>query len=119
MPNHFYKTYTAKNIENIKMNIPINIIAEVGYDVLYNANYNLYGKDQILKIGLYAEYGLRNAFNNKIDAPLFSVNQEHPTQLNVYSYYNNKAITNKILPFNIGLKVTYMLQIPTKNCHCK
>ena len=120
MPNHYYTNFTATNTEHLRMNIPVNLIAEIGYDVLYGYSDSSYGRDKVLKIGVYAEYGLMNAFSNKTDASLFEPNPEHPTQLDVWSYYNNKATTtNKVLPLSAGIKLTWMLRIPTKNCHCK
>jgi len=119
MPNHFYTNYKVSNDEPLKMTIPVKLIGEIGYDVLYGYSYSSYSRDKVLKIGAYVEYGLMNAFSNKQDGPLWSLNEAHPLQLNVYSYYTNKATTTyKVIPMSVGVKITLLLRIPTRSCHC-
>jgi len=91
MPNHYYTHYRATNTENLNLNVPLSLIAEVGYDVLYGYSYGSYTRDKVLKIGVYAEYGLLNSIKNATDESLFKSNSEHPIQLDVFSYYNHKA----------------------------
>ena len=120
MPNHSYANYEATNKEKLNIKIPLNLALELGYDVLANYSYSSYSRDKVLKIGLYAEYGLLNAFSNEKDDALFAPNQQHPSQLEVFSYYNHKATQHyRVVPFNAGLKVTIMFRIPTSSCNCK
>lgn len=120
MPNHFYTNYVATKTEHLRMNIPVNLIGEIGYDVLANYSYSSYSRDQVLKIGAYVEYGLTNAFSNEEDGSLFDPNPEHPIQLDIWSYYTKKATTtHRVVPLSVGIKLTWMLRIPTKNCNCK
>lgn len=120
MPNHYYTNYQASNKEKLNLHFPINLTAEIGYDVLYGYSYSSYSRDKVLKIGAYVEYGLMNSFRNKSDGSLFEVNPDHPTQLLVYSYYGNKATTtNRVVPLSVGIKLTFMLRMPTSSCQCK
>ena len=103
------------------MKTPINILGEIGYNVLRSNKYQKYQNTQstILKVGAFVEYGLCNVFENEMDGALVEPNPEHPTQLNLHPYYNNKSTTeHNIFPISAGIKVTYMMRIPTKNCHC-
>ena len=121
MPNHFYTNYESTNTEKLAMKTPINILGEIGYNVLRSNKYQKYQNSQstILKVGAFVEYGLCNVFENEMDGALVEPNPEHPTQLNLHPYYNNKSTTNhNIFPISAGIKVTYMMRIPTKNCHC-
>lgn len=119
MPNHYYTEFDAVGKEALAMSLPVSFIAEVGYDVLYGYSYSSYSRDKVFKVGAYVEYGLLNAFNTKEDASLFDPIPEHPTQLNVYAYYNNKATSHPVIPISGGVKLTVMFRIPTRNCNCK
>ena len=121
MPNHFYTNYESTNTEKLAMKTPINILGEIGYNVLRSNKYQKYQNMQstILKVGAFIEYGLCNVFKNELDGALVEPNPEHPTQLNLHPYYNNKSTTeHNIFPISAGIKVTYMMRIPTKNCNC-
>ena len=120
MPNHYYANYIATNKEKLDLHFPVNLTAEIGYDVLYGYSYSSYSRDRVLKIGAYVEYSMVNAFRNKSDGSVFEINPEHPTQLLVYSYYRNKATTtNRVVPLSVGVKLTIMLRMPTRSCRCK
>lgn len=109
MPNHYYTNYSASANENLHMHIPLSIIGEIGYDVLYGYSVKNYGRDKVFRVGVYCEWGLLNAMSNNTDSSLFETDSGHPTQLKVYSYYNHKAIMHKIWPISAGIKLTLVL----------
>ena len=119
MPNHFYSDYKASSHDKLSMTLPVSVLVEGGYNILYGQSQRSYKKHSILRIGFYAEYGFLKAFNNEQDLPYFEVNKEHPTQIDIYSYYTQKSTkSNFVFPLSAGIKVTYMLRIPTRQCNC-
>lgn len=119
MPNHFYTDYKAHSHEKLTMTFPVSVLVEGGYNVLYGKSQSSHKMHSILRIGFYAEYGFIKVFNNEQDLPYVVVNKEHPTQLDIYAYYNRKSTeSNFIFPLSAGIKVTYMLRIPTRHCNC-
>ena len=119
MPNHYYSDYIARNKQKLSIMLPLSVLVEGGYDVLYIRSQGSRTRHNVLRIGFYAEYGFIKAFNNEKDLPYVDVNKQHPTKLDVFAYYNRKSSTSHfVFPLSVGIKVTYLLRIPTRNCHC-
>ena len=119
MPGHFYSDYKTTNFSKITMQWPISAIAEIGYDVFANLDAD-FAKRYRLKIGLYAEYGLKNIWKNDTENSVFIVNSEHPTQLQYNAHYASFRSTeeSKVIPMSAGLKITVLFRVPTKDCNC-
>lgn len=120
MPNHFYTEYTTPGHNELKMHPQGLIIAELGYDILNKERMQNYALCSVLKIGLYAEYGINSAFSgNEHDELTYGVNPINPSQLTVDSYYVRNSLQGaRIVPFFVGVKVAFMLRIRTSNCRC-
>ena len=121
MPNHFYTEYTTPGKNEVKMHPQGSIIAELGYDVLNKERMTNYALCSVLKVALYAEYGINSCMDgNEHDEQTYGINAANPSQLTIDSYYARANLDNaRIVPFYVGVKVTFMLRIRTSNCRCE
>jgi hypothetical protein len=110
----------VKGRSELKMIPQVAVIGELGYDVLNKERMNQYARCSVLKVALYAEYGLLNSLTGtQVPAELYTVNADNPTLLVPVSYYVTKDLRqNRIVPLFVGVRVTFMLRIKTANCHC-
>jgi hypothetical protein len=120
MPNHFYTEYTMKGRSVVEIRPQAHVIAELGYDILNKERMSAYALCSVLKVALYAEYGLNSCMKGTMhEADTYDVDPVNPTILNPRSYYANKDLRNaRIVPLFVGIKVTFMLRIKTANCRC-
>lgn len=120
MPNHYYYDYRTRGHTQIDMLPQGSVIAEVGYDILSREHSATYSDYNILKLSLYAEYGLNSAIRGSAgNALTYRVNPENASNLIIDSYYSCKNMKkNNIMPLFVGVKVTYMIRIKTRNCFC-
>jgi len=120
MPNHFYTEYTTHGRSELKMIPQLSVVGEIGYDVLNKERMNQYARCSVLKVALYAEYGMLSCLQGtQSPAELYMVDTTNPSQLVPVSYYVTKDLRqNRIVPLFIGVRVTFMLRIKTANCHC-
>lgn len=121
MPNHFYTTYTTTGRNEVKMHPQGYVIAELGYDILNKERQSNYALCSVLKIALYAEYGLNSCMTGaKFDQQSYEVNETNPSLLNVDAYYACHDLSRKrVVPFYVGVKVSFLLRIRTANCQCE
>lgn len=121
MPNHFYAEYTTPGHSELKMHPQGSIIAELGYDVLNKERMSNYALCSVLKIGVYAEYGINSCMSgNDHNEQLYGVNPANPVQLTIDSYYSRMNLDeSRVVPFYVGIKATFMLRIRTSNCRCE
>lgn len=121
MPNHKYTTYSTSASEFVKTNISVCMSGEIGYDILYHqSKINTHTHHTALRIGLYVEYGLHNIISTQYDSPLFIVNSLHPTDLEIFPYYNHKSTSSaRITPLCVGIRLTYLFRINNQKCNCK
>ncbi|MBO4453457.1 MAG: hypothetical protein J5761_00200 [Paludibacteraceae bacterium] len=121
MPNHFYADYTTPGREEIHMHPQGLVVAEVGYDLLNKERMSSYARCSVLKIALYAEYGLNSCMSGLAhDEQTYEINPADPSQLIVSSYYARRNLRGaRIVPFYVGVKLTYLIRIRTANCHCE
>lgn len=121
MPNHFYTEYTTPGRTEMKMHPQGYVIAELGYDILNRERMSSYARCSVLKVALYAEYGLNNCLSGSDhDELTYDVNPADPSQLIVSSYYARTNIRDaRVVPFYVGVKVTYLMRIKTANCRCE
>lgn len=120
MPNHFYTEYTTKGRSELKIRPQASVIAELGYDILNKERMSAYALCSVLKVALYAEYGLNSCMNGtKDESEVYSIDPSNPTQLIPSSYYANKDLRkSRIVPLFVGIKITFMLRIKTAECRC-
>ncbi|MBQ9295685.1 MAG: hypothetical protein IJ204_00640 [Paludibacteraceae bacterium] len=120
MPNHFYTQYSVPGKTEVKMHPQGSVIAELGYDVLNKERMSNYALCSVLKVALYAEYGINSCTSgNAHDEIIYKYNPADPTQLIADSYYVRHNLEKaRIVPFYVGVKVTFMLRIRTSNCRC-
>ena len=120
MPNHFYTEYTINGHSEIKIVPQASVVAELGYDILNKERMSAYARCSVLKVSVYAEYGLNSCTKGtKFESEVYDVDPSNPTRLEPNSYYANKDLRDKrIVPLFVGVKVTYMLRIRTADCHC-
>ena len=97
------------------------IIAELGYDLLNRERTINYSLCSVLKLSLYAEYGLNSCMSGAAhDQEPYDVNPANPTQLTIDSYYACHDLSHaRIVPLYVGVKCTFMLRIRTANCRCE
>lgn len=120
MPNHFYTEYTVNGRSEVKITPQAHVVAELGYDILNKERMSAYALCSVLKVALYAEYGLNSCLKGTIhESETYSVDPVNPVILNPSSYYAHKDLRNaRIVPLFVGVKVTFMLRIKTANCRC-
>ena len=121
MPNHFYTEYTTPGHTEVKMHPQGYVIAELGYDILNKERMTMYTLCSVLKVSLYAEYGINSCMSGAENNELtYGFNELDPSQLTVSSYYANTNLKeSRIVPFYVGVKVCFMLRIKTANCRCE
>ena len=120
MPNHFYTEYTTQGRSEIHIVPQAHVIAELGYDILNKERMSNYALCSVLKVALYAEYGLNSCMRGTMhESEVYEVDATNPVYLNPSSYYANKDLRGaRIVPLFVGVKVTFMLRIKTANCRC-
>ena len=120
MPNHFYTEYTTHGRSNIQILPQASVIAELGYDILNKERMSAYALCSVLKIAVFAEYGLNSCMQGtKDESDVYRVNATNPSLLEPASYYANKDLrAYRIVPLFVGVKVTFMLRIKTADCRC-
>lgn len=120
MPNHYYTEYTTTGHTDIKLRPQASVIAELGYDILNKERMTTYALCSVLKVALFAEYGLNSCLTGtKDERDIYRVDSTNPTQLIPDAYYANKDLRRaRIVPLFVGVKVTFMLRIKTANCRC-
>ena len=106
---HYYTSYPYKGESSrYKLRPMASVVGEIGYDVLSSMGTN----DVIchmLKIGLYAEYGLRT-IKTAPQAQQLTVNPNNITDVKINPYLATAAGSHKwTVPYFVGLKVTYMI----------
>ena len=121
MPNHFYTTYTTPGKSEIKLHPQGLVVAELGYDILNKERMASYARCSVLKVSVYAEYGINNTVpGNDHDELTYDVNPADPSQLIVSSFYARRQLRDaRVVPFYVGVKVTYLMRIKTANCRCE
>lgn len=121
MPNHFYAEYTTPGRSELKMHPQGSIIAELGYDVLNKERMSNYALCSVLKLAVYAEYGINSCMSGADhNEQLYGVNPANPVQLTIDSYYARMNLDEaRVVPFYVGIKATFMLRIRTSNCRCE
>lgn len=114
MPEHFFTKYDYSGTQNVNLYTQCSLLGEIGYDVLATvASRAAYCN--VLKIGVYAEYGVLGVRSNTIDNQgILSFQRLNDTQLklndatiNPYFVTSMKS-SDRVFPFYVGLKITYM-----------
>ena len=120
MPNHFYTEYTTRGRSELKLLTQASVIAELGYDILNKERMNSYALCSVLKVALYAEYGLNSCMRGVTsESETYDVDKSNPSLLIPSSYYAHKDLRqSRIVPLFVGIKVTFLLRIKTADCHC-
>lgn len=137
MPNHsltgYEATYNDKETE-FNFNFNIAAIAEIGGEI-YHYEGSKKIQPWILKLGVYAEYGLVSAYKNEGNEPLREINpgiyidplthQEvpgtlDPARLVVTPFYRAHSTDGvSINPLYVGVKLTFLFELPVpQKCHC-
>lgn len=111
MPEHGYTTYPVHTTQKLRLPFGVNLIGEAGYDVLSSVQQFSKVK-QVLKVGLYFEYGLTSILSNN-DTPLSRFELLKPgedaTQAAINPYLSTLSKSNRIVPFMVGIKICYMI----------
>lgn len=128
MPNHFYTQYTSTGASKLKYNnFNVALCFEMGTTVfdqtydLVKQNYkkkHTYNPRLVMKLGLYAEYGLINLNASSGYGNLATVRINEAHTLDVIPLFQSSAITNKTVhPFYAGIKLTLLYNRHCRNCH--
>lgn len=114
MPEHGYNTYDRlKENRSLKMNLNVQLAAEVGYKWLLNEDWFLY-------TGVYCDYGLNDIRKNKDNAlHVLEYNRQNPIRYGINSiaessYSNGKEngyYLKKMNTISLGLKVKVAFKI--------
>ena len=120
MPDHFYGERTTHGSGELHMQPQGSVMAEIGYDILNKERMSNYIYCSVLKIAVFAEYGINNSLRGNItDEECYTVNEQNPTLLVGEPYYARRKLEGaRIVPLFVGVKLTYLLRIRTKNCNC-
>ena len=120
MPNHFYTEYTIDGKSKVSIKPQFSVVAELGYDILNKERMSNYARCSVLKIAVFAEYGINSCITGvPHEEDTYEVDKVNPTILNPSSFYANKDMRNaRIVPLFVGVKVVYMFRIKTANCRC-
>lgn len=106
---NYYTTYSmASQTYNYPMRPQFSVLGELGYDLLSSMMTNS-RICHVLKLGLYAEYGLRSVRPADAVEPV-TINPENVKQAQINPYYQSTMTAGqRIVPFYVGVKLTYML----------
>lgn len=106
---HYYKTYPYEGSANRYTLRPMfSVLGEIGYDVLSSMGSNSW-LCHMLKIGLYAEYGIKSIKASPMAKPL-TINEANITDAVINPYFATPAGTERwTVPYLVGLKITYMV----------
>ncbi len=125
MPDHFYDVYGNSSSRNTISFLPkLSAIGEIGYEVWNVPSSESLKTPITLKIGLYVEYGLNTIFTNENTDITYTISEVDPSQIYLNPYYTSVPTTTSsgnidILPLYVGLKATFMFQLPVpQKCHC-
>ena len=120
MPNHFYTDYTEKGTSRVEMVPQGSVCAELGYDILNKERMSAYSLCSVLKVAIYAEYGINSCVKGpEHDDMVFGFNTQDASRLTVGASYARISTKDaRIVPFYVGIKVSFMLRIKTASCHC-
>lgn len=120
MPNHFYTEYNTTGRSELHLTPQASVVAELGYDILNKERMSNYALCSVLKVALFAEYGLNSCMKGTMhESEVYEVDPVNPVLLIPSSYYANKDLRGaRIVPLFVGVKVTFMLRIRTANCRC-
>lgn len=105
----YYKTYPYESKSNSYSIRPMfSVLGEIGYDVLSSMGNN--GRIcHVLKIGLYAEYGIKSLQTSPLIESL-TINPKNITDVVINPYLTSEASAKHwTVPYFVGLKITYMI----------
>lgn len=114
MPEHGLTSYNYEGKQKVNLYTQCSVLGEIGYDVLSTvASRSMYC--QVLKIGVYAEYGILGVRNNSVNnLGVLSFDRVSDTEfsatkatINPYFVTSMKS-SDRVYPFYVGLKITYM-----------
>ena len=111
-PDLYLTTYNYNGKRDYSPKVQASVIGEIGYDVLSTVRtHSTYC--QVLKIGFYFECGVRSLAEDPSVTPL-SFEEDgngnlmaHQAYINPY-YMSSTTSNDRILPYYVGVKVTYM-----------
>jgi len=119
MEDHYYSTYNIRTTEALNARWKFSLIGEIGYDVLAWARQANRTEHHGLKIGGYVEYGLNNIINTSSERPLYTIDAQNASTINVVPYYNaNSAQAHRIVPLYAGIRISWIFCVKTRHCDC-
>lgn len=117
MPNHYYTKQEETCKKQLLPTFRFSFVAEVGYDffvLLNKTNYNS------LKLSLFTEYNFINLKSDNMSLSVYDIDGTNPTKIRLLPFYYVKASnSNRVTPYHsvsIGVKLSWMINIPHKNC---
>ena len=119
MPNHYYSTYKESCKKKLLQNLNLGAIVEVGYDFweLMNSNYRNYTS---LKLSLFAEYTYFNLKSDYTSLLLYEIDEVNPSIIRLLPFYYVKASNDSreslFHSVIVGVKLSWMINFPYKNC---
>lgn len=117
MSDHYFTTYSSSVTETLNAKYKLSAIAEIGYDVLAYSREMNHTNRSGLKISVVAEYGLNNLINTSAESPLYSFNEKNVAEIFIHPFYNtNAARSYKIHPLYVGMRISWIFNVETKNC---
>lgn len=118
MPNHYYGHYETTNKEKIPVTFHGAFVAEIGYDILSNTQLSSNAACRILRLGLFAEYGVATYKKTESKEQLISPNPNNACLVTPYSIYGVSPGMSYTMPFYAGIRMTILLRISTPHSQC-
>ncbi len=122
MPNHFYTGYLgAATDEKMKFKANFSVVAELGFNVWESKPKRRDKGKNVIKLGLYAEYGMLNiAPKNDLSRNSYIINPENASQITTVPLFNSKLSKDHSLnPLYVGIKATFLFEAKkAKRCSC-
>lgn len=116
---NYYGTYPCPSLKtNCELQTQVSLLGEIGYDLLSSMDTRS-TVCHMLKIGIYAEYGLHSVLPAKVQDPVLiegkSMIEAAEQQLDVCHahmtpyYLSSMSSDKRVVPFYVGIKLTYLI----------
>jgi hypothetical protein len=110
MPTHGYHTYEPVETKGrMQYKNDIRVLFEIGGTIPFIVNRR--APDHLLRIGAFAEVGLRNVLNNSTNIPKTEWDVSQYMHVRMNHVYASNANTGAVRNIVVGVKATYLLPI--------
>ncbi len=120
MPNHGYHDFEShKNKGTLRVNPDLRFSAEIGASFIKSK----LGNERKLKLGLFIEYGVIDAYNSDRDKDLYEFGvKNHAMTLDLNHIYSSNAATGVVRNVEFGIRGQILFQVGGRSfnssCNC-